>query len=132
MPTLPRGALPDQNVRRWKVCRMHGARDGAPEGKRNGNYRHGGRTKEMIEAWKLHKIIALMLGESFQAFEERLAKAAADANLRLPTSPRMARAGLFSDLEERYSSSASVSERWLSRTSCRSWPISRRRRPLAS
>jgi hypothetical protein len=27
---------------------------GAPEGKRNGNYRHG-RTKEMIEVWKLIK-----------------------------------------------------------------------------
>jgi hypothetical protein len=34
---------------------MHGARGGAPEGKRNGNYRHGGRTKEMIEVWKLIK-----------------------------------------------------------------------------
>jgi len=30
----------------WTVCRFHGARGGAPEGKRNGNYRHGGRTKE--------------------------------------------------------------------------------------
>jgi hypothetical protein len=28
---------------------------GAPEGKRDGNYRHGGRTKEMIEVWKLIK-----------------------------------------------------------------------------
>ena len=27
---------------------MHGARGGAPPGKRNGNYRHGGRTKEAI------------------------------------------------------------------------------------
>jgi hypothetical protein len=34
---------------------MHGARGGAPEGTRNGNYRHGGRTKEMIEVWKLIK-----------------------------------------------------------------------------
>ena len=30
-------------------------RGGAPEGKRNGNYRHGCRTKEMIEVWKLIK-----------------------------------------------------------------------------
>jgi hypothetical protein len=36
-------------VRGWKVRRMHGARGGAPEGKRNGNYRHGTRTEEMIE-----------------------------------------------------------------------------------
>jgi hypothetical protein len=26
----------------WTVCRFHGARGGAPEGKRKGNYRHGG------------------------------------------------------------------------------------------
>jgi FixJ family two-component response regulator len=29
---------------------MHGATGGAPMGKRNGNYRHGGRTKEAIQA----------------------------------------------------------------------------------
>jgi hypothetical protein len=38
-----------------KVCRMHGARGGAPEGKRNGNYRHGARSKETIELRKLIK-----------------------------------------------------------------------------
>ena len=32
----------------WSVCRMHGAGGGAPSGKRNGNYRHGGRTKETM------------------------------------------------------------------------------------
>jgi len=42
-------------VRGWKVCRMHGARGGAPEGKRNGNYRHGGRTKATIELWRYIK-----------------------------------------------------------------------------
>ena len=35
-------------VNGWTVCRFHGARGGAPKGKRNGNYRHGGRTKETI------------------------------------------------------------------------------------
>jgi hypothetical protein len=30
----------------YRVCRMHGARGGAPEGKRNGNYRHGQATNE--------------------------------------------------------------------------------------
>jgi hypothetical protein len=29
---------------------MHGARGGAPKGKRNGNFRHGGRTKEATGA----------------------------------------------------------------------------------
>ena len=37
-------------VRGWRVCRMHGARGGAPKEKRNGNYRHGARTKEAIDA----------------------------------------------------------------------------------
>jgi hypothetical protein len=37
-------------VRGWQVCRMHGARGGAPKGSRNGNYRHGARTKEAINA----------------------------------------------------------------------------------
>ena len=32
---------------------MHGARGGAPEGERNGNYRHGARTKEASEPRKL-------------------------------------------------------------------------------
>src|SRR5262249_61388565 len=42
-------------VRGWKVCRMHGARGGAPEGKRNGNYGHGARSKEIIELRRLFK-----------------------------------------------------------------------------
>ncbi len=32
----------------WKVCRLHGARGGAPEAQANGNYRHGGRTKRAM------------------------------------------------------------------------------------
>lgn len=34
----------------YRVCRMHGARGGAPQGKGNGNFRHGGRTKEATDA----------------------------------------------------------------------------------
>ena len=34
---------------------MHGAHGGALKGKRNGNYRHGARSKEMIGLWKLIK-----------------------------------------------------------------------------
>jgi hypothetical protein len=33
-------------VRGYRVCRMHGARGGAPEGKHNGNFKHGARTKQ--------------------------------------------------------------------------------------
>jgi hypothetical protein len=40
-------------VRGFRVCRMHGARGGAPEGKRNGSYRHGSRTKKMAELRRL-------------------------------------------------------------------------------
>jgi hypothetical protein len=29
---------------------MHGARGGAPAGKKNGNFRHGGRTKDATNA----------------------------------------------------------------------------------
>jgi hypothetical protein len=56
---LPLGVQPDQSekesvvvppaVRGWNVCRMHGARGDAPEG------RHGARSKETIELWKLIK-----------------------------------------------------------------------------
>ncbi len=37
-------------VRGWAVCRMHGARGGAPKGERNGAYRHGGYTQEALAA----------------------------------------------------------------------------------
>jgi hypothetical protein len=33
-----------------RVCRMHGARGGAPRGARHGNYKHGLRTREATEA----------------------------------------------------------------------------------
>ena len=36
-------------VNGWTVCRFHGARGGAPAGKRNDMYRHGLHTKEAIE-----------------------------------------------------------------------------------
>lgn len=39
--------------RGFRVCRMHGARGGAPTGKRNGNFREGTRTKEAMQAVKL-------------------------------------------------------------------------------
>jgi hypothetical protein len=44
-------------VQGYRVCRMHGARGGAPAGNRNGNYRHGARTKETIETAHLIKKI---------------------------------------------------------------------------
>ena len=35
-------------VRGWSVCRFHGARGGAPTGKKHGNYRHGACTNEVM------------------------------------------------------------------------------------
>jgi hypothetical protein len=40
-------------VRGWAVCRFHGARGGAPEGKANGAYKHGFHTKEAREERRL-------------------------------------------------------------------------------
>lgn len=37
-------------VRGFSVCRMHGARGGAPTGSRNGRWRHGEFSSEAIEA----------------------------------------------------------------------------------
>jgi len=36
----------------WNVCRFHGAGGGAPEGERNGAYRHGGYTREAQQELK--------------------------------------------------------------------------------
>jgi hypothetical protein len=36
-------------VKGWRVCRVHGARGGAPRGPKHGNYRHGERTREALE-----------------------------------------------------------------------------------
>jgi hypothetical protein len=44
-------------VQGYGVCRMHGARGGAPAGNRNGNYRHGARTRETLETARLIKTI---------------------------------------------------------------------------
>ena len=45
-------------VRGCGVCRMHGARGGAPIGQQNGNYKHGTRTKEAIQAVRLVNLLS--------------------------------------------------------------------------
>ena len=37
-------------VKGWRVCRLHGARGGAPRGVDHPNYRHGQRTHEKADA----------------------------------------------------------------------------------
>ena len=48
-------------VKGYSVCRMHGARGGAPAGKRNGNFRHGGCTKEASAASRYIRELARLL-----------------------------------------------------------------------
>jgi hypothetical protein len=51
-------------IRGSLVCRMHGARGGAPTGERNGNYRNGARTKEAIEAVRLINLLSRLARKS--------------------------------------------------------------------
>jgi hypothetical protein len=44
------GELPALAAAVWSVCRFHGARGGAPSGKRNGMYRHGDHTRKAVES----------------------------------------------------------------------------------
>lgn len=50
-------------VRGHRVCRMHGAGGGAPEGEANGNYRHGGRTQELTRAVRLCRALGQIARE---------------------------------------------------------------------
>jgi hypothetical protein len=43
---------------------MHGARGGAPEGKRNGNFRHGGSTNEAIGASRCINSLARLIRDT--------------------------------------------------------------------
>src|SRR5215831_18038587 len=58
-------------VRGWRVCRMHGACGGAPKGERNGNYRHGARTKEATELIKLIRKLGMSPAISWPACSGR-------------------------------------------------------------
>ena len=40
-------------VRGWSVCRMHGARGGAKPGATHPNWKHGGRSGDMLDLRKL-------------------------------------------------------------------------------
>ena len=51
-------------VKGHRVCRMHGARGGAPTGKRNGNYRHGTRTKEAIQPVRYVNLLSRLARKS--------------------------------------------------------------------
>jgi len=42
----------------WHVCRFHGARGGAPRGERHGNWKHGLRSKEVIELQSVARMLS--------------------------------------------------------------------------
>ena len=51
-------------VRGWNVCRMHGARGGAPRGKAHGNYRHGCRSIKSQETRQMVNALARLVRET--------------------------------------------------------------------
>jgi len=53
-------------VRGWCVCRMHGARGGAPRGAGHGNFRHGARTREAVEARKAVNALVRLFRETIE------------------------------------------------------------------
>jgi len=76
----------------WQVCRFHGARGGAPCGKANGAFRHGRRTKAVVEARQAVKRRWKENRAQLKAIADRLtAGAAAEfpvANLTRPRKPQ--------------------------------------------
>ena len=51
-------------VQGYRVCRMHGARGGAPTSRQNGNYRYGARTKEAIQAVRYVNLLSRLARDS--------------------------------------------------------------------
>ena len=45
---------------------MHGARGGAPRGAGHGNFRHGGRTREAVEARKMVNALVRFVRETLE------------------------------------------------------------------
>jgi hypothetical protein len=48
-------------VKGYRVCRFHGARGGAPKGKKNGAYCHGNFTKEAISRRQALRVLHRLL-----------------------------------------------------------------------
>jgi hypothetical protein len=45
-------------VRGWRVCRVHGARGGHAAGPRHPQWKHGGRSQEVVQAKALNRLVA--------------------------------------------------------------------------
>ena len=53
-------------VRGRTHCRMHGARAGAPEGPRNGAWRHGGRSSQVLATRAMERLLLRMAGRRWK------------------------------------------------------------------
>jgi hypothetical protein len=54
-------------VKGWNVCRMHGAKGGAPSGPANGQWRHGNRTRASDA---LRSTVAELVGQARHTAKE--------------------------------------------------------------
>lgn len=52
----------------WTVCRVHGARGGAPQGPANGNWKHGGRSKDVADIRRLSVQLQALSNSTLCAF----------------------------------------------------------------
>lgn len=52
----------------WAVCRVHGARGGAPDGTANGNWKHGGRSREVAEIRRIGAELSRQARGALSAF----------------------------------------------------------------
>lgn len=52
----------------WTVCRVHGARGGAPKGPANGNWKHGGRSREVTETRRIGSELSRQAQRALAAF----------------------------------------------------------------
>lgn len=57
-------------VNGWTVCRMHGAKGGAPRGKGNGKWRHGGRSLDLTETRRLMMQLARMARDGLDDLDD--------------------------------------------------------------
>ena len=64
-----RGGRPCRSpaVREKARCRMHGAHAGAPEGPRNGAWRHGGRSSQALAIRAMERLLLRMAREALEA-----------------------------------------------------------------
>ena len=82
-------------MRGWTVCRCHGARGGAPKGKRNGRYVHGERSAEAVALRRRIGTLVRVSGELMENLERTWGRSEA-ATIERSTSKCPAQAVILS------------------------------------